>query len=328
MKIIKNIFIWFLLIFCGIISFGGFLLLFEAFNLINFTLFLAFALWTFLLIGLISKPSSFLYKFAHWKKWTGWLGLVIIFFGIVFNLGCKHEWYEIKNTPATCSSVEINLYECSKCNIQEEHKGEQFLEHNWIKTEEILPNCISIGKNIYTCSLCGNNKEEIVKADDTLHNYILEKETQPTFLERGHRLFKCNNCEDIKGEFFGLIKAPISFKIRNYEKDFLGGITLNVSVTNNTGVQIKYVEYRIHFLNDVGDIIYSDLDPFKSTPMNWTITGPINPGKTKTFGGYGFYNQNFNGNYVIDKIVVEYMNGEVQYISNENFELYTNNLIK
>lgn len=327
MKIIKNIFIWLLLIPCGIISFFGFLGLFETFNLMNCACSLAFTLWTILLIGLISNPSSFLYKFAHWRKWTGWLGLALIFLGGLIP-DHQHTWFIVQTTPASCSSVEINLYECSKCNIQEECKGELFLEHNWIKTEEILSNCVNTGKNIYTCSLCKNTKEEIVKVDKTLHNYILETETQPTFLERGHRIFKCSNCEDVKGEFFGLIKAPVSFKIRNYEKDFLGGITLNVSVTNNTDVQIKYVEYRIHFLNDVGDIIYSDLDPFKSTPMCWTITGPINSGKTKTFRGCGFYNQNFNGNYIIDKIVIEYMNSEVQYISNENFELYTNNLIK
>ena len=81
-------------------------------------------------------------------------------------------------------------------------------------------------------------------------------------------------------------------------------------------------------MNDVGDIIYSDMDFYKNGPTCWTVTGPIKPGETKTFSGYGFYNQSFNGKYYIDKFIITYMDETVQCISNENFELYTDNLNK
>lgn len=325
---IKKFCIWVGIIVCSLLNLFSILFIISKAAIgSGIYLSIAFTLWLLILVGLIKKTDNNLYKFAKWKKGKGWIGLIFIFIGLGALPQCEHNWQCINTIAATCHSKEIKIYQCLECKIEEKRIGNS-LGHNWKVEKEIQPTCVLDGEIIYKCELCNENKKEEIKSKNIPHDWKVEKEIQPTFLERGCRTLKCKKCLKEKEEIFGLIKAPISFRLKNYTKDFLGGITLNVSVTNNTDTIINYVEYRIIFLNDVGDVIYSDLDIYKNDSMRWEITGPIKPNRTINFSGYGFYNHNFNGKYTIDKLVVTYANGEKQYISNENFELYSENLIK
>lgn len=128
--------------------------------------------------------------------------------------------------------------------------------------------------------------------------------------------YKCSICNRNYEEKIGKPLDPIIFTVVGYEQDFLGGNTIQVKVTNQSKKVIKYVKYSLMFFNAVGDQIPDTISLSPWSPVQWTITGPINPNETINFKGTGFYNSNFEGKYRLVSLEIIFMDGTSTLISN------------
>lgn len=172
------------------------------------------------------------------------------------------------------------------------YKNDQLVEfpyHECVKVEKsVTPPEIGSNLNtiVYSCSICEYTWTE--------HEKVTEK-----------------------------IKAPVLFKIETYDIDFLGGIDLNVSITNLTDKEVKYYTYQLSLYNAVGDKISSEMyNGNKDGSMVWKITGPVKQNNSISQTATGFYNNTFSGSYTLDFITIDFMDGTSLTINSTNMNDY------
>lgn len=133
------------------------------------------------------------------KKLIG-LAFVIMAVCLVFAAcGCEHEYEQKITTKASCASVGIKTFTCTKC---EDSYTEEIpmIEHSFgTATVTKEATCIAEGEKIDKCSVCG--KTEIVSTPKTSnHEYKEEIVKQATCAQTGTKKSTCQYCGDTKTE--------------------------------------------------------------------------------------------------------------------------------
>lgn len=96
-----------------------------------------------------------------------------------------------------------------------------------------------------------------------------------------------------------------------------GGVDLNI-VWTNKGETIKYAIFSVSAYNAVDDKVYCTIRDISTVRAQ--VTGPIDKGQTNGYGSYWscmWYNWSVK-KIKIDKIELEYMNGETEIIEGDN----------
>jgi hypothetical protein len=118
-----------------------------------------------------------------------------------------------------------------------------------------------------------------------------------------------------------LFRAPVEFTVIEYNQDYLGGNTIRVSIKNLTNKKIKWVEYTLAFFNIKGELLSDDIRGWIT--MSW-YDGPISPGDRIEINGGTFYNSHFQGDYLVDKILIHYEDDTEELINQSNLNTYEN----
>lgn len=87
--------------------------------------------------------------------------------------------------------------------------------------------------------------------------------------------------------------------------DYVGGVTICVTVTNNTGRTIKYLWINGSMKNTFGDEVYCEIRNRVGMPLN--ITGPINNGQQITYRSNECFYNNTAKQYWIKTFSVKYL---------------------
>lgn len=153
-------------------------------------------------------------------------------------------------------------------------------KHEWVKATCEVPK---------TCKGCGETKDVAL----------------------GHTT-DCGICTRCDKEFRK--KSPVTILNWTHEIGFFGGADWSLRIKNNTNKQIKYITLEWDCYNAVGDLVENELG-FGSY-VEVKLTGPIDAHTTSsTYSDLGsFYNDDLN-NYKMTKIVVEYMDGTVEEVT-------------
>lgn len=73
-----------------------------------------------------------------------------------------------------------------------------------------------------------------------------------------------------------LMHAPsVLINVKNWHLNSVGGVEMDVNVTNCTSKTIKYVDFSCYFTNPVGDVCYNSIGGGKF--MKKSLVGPIGP---------------------------------------------------
>ena len=299
MKRFKRFILWSGTIICGFMTLAT--IMTFSFDILTIGMLLGFTYWLVLFINKLCYKRNKFFEWINKKNWLFLFGFLIIF--TASGLVVETNTASLDNTQSIVNEQQTEI---------DNH------QHNYNKTiTKIEPTCKEQGQEVLKCE-CG--KEKINKTNKIQCIFKLIQDKKPDFVSNGEKQYQCKWCNKIKLERYGKIKAPISFTMTGYEIDFLGGVTHYIKITNNTDKPIKYIHYSLYYTNAVGDIIYSSLQ-IGTSPLTWTITGPIASKNSINFSGYGFYNNNVKG-YILTKIEIEYMDGTTQSIFSSDFENY------
>ena len=133
------------------------------------------------------------------KKLIG-LAFVILAVCLVFAAcGCEHEYEQKITTKASCASVGIKTFTCTKC--EDSYTEEIPMREHSFTTSTVTKKatCIAEGEKIEKCSVCG--KTEIVSTPKTSnHEYREEIVWQATCAQTGTKRCTCQYCGDTKTE--------------------------------------------------------------------------------------------------------------------------------
>ena len=129
-------------------------------------------------------------------------------------------------------------------------------------------------------------------------------------------------------------KAPIIVEIDSWISNSVGGIEVNLSVTNCSPQAIKYVTFQGYFLNSVGDRCQNEVGG--GTVWKAQGIGPIGPRPTTlenfdqrfeechgkyTFDHLKFYSRVAN-RFRLSSITIQYMNGKTITLSGKNLDVH------
>lgn len=89
--------------------------------------------------------------------------------------------------------------------------------------------------------------------------------------------------------------------------------SIDISFTNNTGKEIKYLTFSCDLINAVGDVIYSE-DDYTGGPTLLEVTGPISIGQNGTCTFDDVWINSTIDHARITEAEIEYMDGTIEYV--------------
>lgn len=290
------------------------------------------------------KLRNVLPLFKKHKKGLSFLGMLCVYFAIVVLCTvinpatyCNHKWVETEKVEATCTEdgrIESHCDLCDSDNTEYiDKKGHVF---------EIKENTEK--KIVKICSVCGEETVEKKKdAKETESKPVEDKKdenkqgTTSTKEEKHkHKYSKATcdkpetcSCGEVKGDSLGHTtdcgicsrcdkefrkQSPVTILDWCHNIDYVGGVEWNFRIRNNTNKQIKYVTLKWSCYNAVGDQVYDSIgwDPYVSV----RFTGPLNAyATTDTKRNMTKFYNNTVSTYKMNKIVVEYMDGTTEEVT-------------
>ena len=134
------------------------------------------------------------------KKATASFVVVAAICIVLTGCSCKHEYEEKITAEASCSTVGIKTFVCTKCN--ESYTEEiPMIEHKFGEVEVIKqPTCIAEGEKAAICTICGE-ADAIQNIPIVEHSYQMNVKTEPTCTEKGINTLTCTNCSHSIEEF-------------------------------------------------------------------------------------------------------------------------------
>ena len=178
--------------------------------------------------------------------------------------------YEIKsNTPKTCTTDGLIVYECSACHrtYSEVLKA---TGHNYQLDEDnsVAPTCTTAGENRYVCSICNNVKTESVPAlGHDYHDVV----TSATCEGRGYTTHTCSRCSHT---YVDNIIDPLG---HDYDED--GWEVVTAPTCTTAGLEKRVCK------NDNDHVETRVINPLGHTPKAAANENVVNP-TCETKGSY------------------------------------------
>ncbi|MBE6797031.1 MAG: hypothetical protein E7531_01655 [Ruminococcaceae bacterium] len=268
------------------------------------------------------------------------LGLfcVYIAIAIIFSIlnpanFCEHKWVEKENVKPTCTEQGHIKSHCDLCDTDNTEYIDK-LEHTFEIVEDTAE------KTVKKCSVCGEtttDKKQVEKENSTTDKNSNENTTTESKVEKHKHKYSKSTCDkpetcscgEVKGEPLGHTtdcgicsrcdkefrkQSPVTILDWCHNIDYVGGVEWNFRIRNNTDKQIKYVTLKWSCYNAVGDQVYDSIgwDPYVSVKF----TGPLNAhATTDTKRNMTKFYNNTVSTYKMNKIVVEYMDGTTEEVT-------------
>lgn len=116
-------------------------------------------------------------------------------------------------------------------------------------------------------------------------------------------------------------KSPITINNWTYSIDYVGGVTWEMSITNNTNKTINYITLTWENYNAVEDPIYDTITG--SSEYSLQYTGPLHPKKNtgRIENTVKFYNHDFHS-YLMKTVNIQYSDGTSQILNESDISNY------
>ena len=116
-------------------------------------------------------------------------------------VGLVHDYVVKEVIPATCQSVEITVYECTRCGGTKTVEGNNYGDHNWVKDETVEsqePTCNSPGYYYGICADCGEAAYVVAEPTGN-HTWTEVPAEDATCTVKGHNAYHvCAGCGTIQ----------------------------------------------------------------------------------------------------------------------------------
>jgi hypothetical protein len=196
----------------------------------------------------------------------------------------------------------------SKVNIGEKTKRKvrNIINDNFgkISNKKLLKLLIPMLLTISACQSSGNSEEECNNQQPIeLDQNILTQDE----IDRQRDSLINATLSDIKGKLRDSIDI---IKLQTTKPNSVGGVDCKIVWKNKFKKPIKYLDFYVSALNQVGDEVYSDISRFNG-PEKLSLTGPIKPNEVHGNGGIYenvWYNSDIKS-CVLRKIKIEFMDG-------------------
>ena len=112
-------------------------------------------------------------------------------------------------------------------------------------------------------------------------------------------------------------KAPATILFYNYEIDYVGGVTFNFRLRNNSSKVVNYITVKWYCFNAVNDFVYDEINGHNYVKLRYT--GPLKAGATTNMrsNATAFYNRNTR-NVHLTEMIIEYADGTTITIDDSN----------